>query len=225
MTGHNASMTERIMTEGLGIFGAGGFGREVAWLAQQAFGQEVALTFLVDRLPLAGSTVNGISVRDVEEFAHEAASAPVVVAIGDPRARQRCVETCELLGLTFAALIHPRAEVSRWVAVGRGSIICAGCVLTTNTEIGDHVHVNLDCTIGHDVEIGAFTTLAPGVHVSGRVKLGTRVYVGTGAVFINGSEDEPLIIGDDAVIGAAACVIRNVEPGALVVGVPAERKR
>ena len=70
--------------------------------------------------------------------------------------------------------------------------------------------------------MGDFTTLAPGVHVSGCVHFGKRVYVGTGAVIINGTRDNPLILGDDAVVGAGACVTKSVPPATTVVGVPAK---
>src|SRR5262249_16640349 len=63
--------------------------------------------------------------------------------------------------------------------------------------------------------------LAPGVHVSGWVTIGARAYVGTGATIINGHRGAPLTIGDDAVIGAGACVTKSVEAGTTVVGVPA----
>jgi serine acetyltransferase len=84
------------------------------------------------------------------------------------------------------------------------------------------VQINLDCTVGHDVVMGDYTTLAPGVHVSGCVRFGQRAYVGTGATIINGTQDAPLIIGDDAVIGAGACVTKSVPTGLTVVGVPAK---
>ena len=93
--------------------------------------------------------------------------------------------------------------------------------MTTNIEIGAHAQINLACTIGHDVVAGDFLTLTPGVHISGSVRFGDRVYVGTGATFVNGTEDKPLIIGDDAVIGAGACVVKDVAAGTTVVGVPA----
>ena len=64
--------------------------------------------------------------------------------------------------------------------------------------------------------------LAPGVHVSGWVRLGRRTYVGTGAAIINGTQEQPLVIGDDAIVGAGACVTRSVEAGVTVVGVPAK---
>ena len=79
--------------------------------------------------------------------------------------------------------------------------------------------------VGHNVIIEEFSTLSPGVCVSGHVHIGRNVFVGTGATIINGTEDAPLIIGDGPIIAAGACVIRSVEPGALMAGVPAVRKR
>ena len=225
MTLEGCLKNELGLSSGLAIFGAGGFGREVAWLAQQCFGEAITLTFLVNRPALVGSRVNGIPVRDVNEFAERSGGTPVVIAIGDPRGREACAYICSAAGMTFATLAHPRIEASSWISLGQGSIICAGTILTTNIRLGDHVHVNLGCTIGHDVEMGDFATLAPGVHVSGQVRLGRRVYIGTGAVLINGTEGKPLVVGDDAVVGAGACVTRDVEAGSLVVGVPAKQKK
>ena len=54
-----------------------------------------------------------------------------------------------------------------------------------------------------------------------RVHFGKRVYVGTGAVLINGTEKNPLIIGDDVIIGAGACVTKSIESGTWG-GVPAK---
>jgi sugar O-acyltransferase (sialic acid O-acetyltransferase NeuD family) len=213
--------------DGLGIFGAGASGREVAWLAQQCWGDGIKLCFVVDQPELAGRMVNDIPTVHLSDFAQRSIKTPICVAVGDPVARERCVQACLTMGLTFVSLVHPRIESSRWVSVGTGSIICAGAVLTTNIDIGSHVHVNIDCTISHDAIVGDFTTLSPGVHIAGWVSLGKRVFLGTGAIVINGSADRRLTIGDDAVIGAGACVTEDVAPGSTVVGVPAvpvERK-
>jgi serine acetyltransferase len=132
------------------------------------------------------------------------------------------VEECQV---EFETFIHPRTERSRWIQVGIGTVICAGNILTTNITLGRHVQINIDCTIGHDVIMGDYATLAPGVHISGCVHLGQRVYVGTGAVIINGTQEQPITIGDDVVIGASACVTRSVPPDLTVIGVPARPLR
>lgn len=206
------------------VFGAGGFGREVAWLAEQSWGSKVRRAFVVDDPAYLRPPVNGVPVQLLSEVV-PTPSSRFLVAIGDPAIRRRAVDACLKAGLVPGFLIHPRAEASKWIKFDAGVIICAGVVATTNITVGPHVHVNLDCTIGHDVSIGEFTTLAPGVHVSGNVQIGRNVYIGTGASLINGDPERPLVIGDGAVVAAGACVIGPVAAGALVAGVPAQRKR
>ena len=105
------------------------------------------------------------------------------------------------------------------VRVGIGTIICSGSIFTVDIEVGAHVHVNLDCTIGHDVRTGDFAALSPGAHSSGNVHIGRGAYIGTGAVIINGTPAEPLLVGDRAVIAAGACVTGLVESDSLYAGV------
>jgi len=206
------------------IFGAGGFGREVAWLAEQALGDSVELVFLVDQPEYMSDPINGIPVQLLSEI-NSSIEARFVIALGNP-ARRRIIEsTCRQCDHLPTTLIHPRAEISQWVKIGNGSILCAGVIITTNVNIEPHVHINLDCTIGHDVSIGEFSTLSPGVHVSGNVQIGCSVFIGTGACIINGKPGSPLLIGNGAVIAAGACVTGSVDAGALVAGVPATRKR
>jgi sugar O-acyltransferase (sialic acid O-acetyltransferase NeuD family) len=203
------------------VFGAGGFGREVAWLAEQCKNFEISC-FVDDNPDLLKKQFNGIPVLSLEDARKRHADSLTVVAVGSPKIRQRITGKVLGHGFKIASLIHPCTEMSKWIDIEEGAIICAGCILTTNIHIKKHVQINLDCTIGHDVVMGDYTTLAPGVHVSGWVHFGKRVYVGTGAVIINGTEKNPLVIGDDAVIAAGAVVTRSVPPCETWGGVPAK---
>lgn len=207
------------------IYGAGGFAREVAWLVEdcgRAGDGHQVVCFMDDNPAAHGKTLNGIPVMGLEAARRTFPQALAVGGVGSPKTRQGLMENAAAAGFSFATLVHPRVERSSWIRMGAGTVICAGNILTTNIVLGEHVQINLDCTIGHDVIMGDFATLAPGAHISGCVQLGRRTYVGTGAVIINGTQESPIVIGDDAVIGAGACVTRNVEPGATVVGVPAK---
>jgi len=115
--------------------------------------------------------------------------------------------------------------MSKWIEIGEGTVICAGNILTTNIVLGKQVQINLDCTLGHDVVLSDYATLAPGVHVSGCVQIGRRAYIGTGAEILNGTQNDPIVIGDDAVIGAGACVTCSIPSGQTWVGVPAKPVR
>ncbi len=104
------------------------------------------------------------------------------------------------------------------VKIGEGSIICAGVILTTNIEIGNHAHLNIHTTIGHDTKIGNFFTSAPGAKISGNCEIEDRVYIGT-----NASVREKIKICSDVTIGLGAGVVKHIiEPGTYV-GCPATR--
>jgi len=209
----------------IAIYGGGGLAREVAWLVQSCSeGSETyqVVCFIDDNEALQGSVLNGIPVMSLEAVRRKFPFANVVGGVGVPQTRQVLMEKAAAAGFGFETIIHPRVECSQWIDIGTGTVICAGNILTTNIVLGQHVQINLDCTIGHDVVMGDYTTLTPGVHVSGCIHFGRRVYVGTGAVIINGTPDSPLAIGDDVVVGAGACVTKSVPAGVTVVGVPAK---
>lgn len=210
------------MSELLYIFGAGGFAREVAWLVREA-ALDRRVEFLIDRGYEAPDELHGFPVRRTDEIA--LAGIDYVVAIGDPIVRRKIAYKCDQLGGTAIALKDPSSRVGETVSLAPGAIICAGSTLTVDIHVGAHVQVNLDCTIGHDVELQAFATLSPGVHISGNVVVGEGAFIGTGATVINGSQQAPLVVGDGSVVAAGACVVQDVSPGALVAGVPAVRKR
>jgi acetyltransferase-like isoleucine patch superfamily enzyme len=79
--------------------------------------------------------------------------------------------------------------------------------------------VNLNCTIGHESSIGAGSVINPLTAISGGVKIGKSVLVGTHAAIL-----QYISIGDHAVIGSGAMVNKDVEPNATVMGVPAKPK-
>lgn len=206
------------------IFGAGGSGREVDWLAEQSWGGDVERIFLVDQLKYLRSAINNIPVQLLQN-AEVKPDYRFTIALGDCGQRRKAAHACLDRGLLPITIVHPRAEISHWISLDEGVVICAGAVVSVNVTLGAYVHVNVGCTISHDVSIGEFTTMSPGVHIAGHVQIGRDVFIGTGASIINGQTDSPLIIGNGAVVAAGACVTQAVEPGAMVAGVPAVRKR
>jgi len=206
------------------IFGAGGHGREVAWLASTAWRDAPQIEFLVDDRQYANGAVDGHPVGLLRDAEFDG-NARFVVAIGDPALRRRIAARFDALGASAAVILHPAVELSDSVSLGEGAIIFPGCTLTTDVVIGKHAHVNAGCTVSHSSRVGNFSSLSPGVHLAGNVHVGDGVFVGVGANVINGTVDDPVIVGDGAVVAAGACVIGPVPSGAMVAGVPAVRKR
>jgi sugar O-acyltransferase (sialic acid O-acetyltransferase NeuD family) len=164
-----------------------------------------------------GTKINDKPVLgDLRWFSHESGrDVFAICGVGAPEVRQRLVEGARNYGARFVSVVHPTAVLTRWVEIGQGTVVTAGCVLTNQIRIGEHVHVNLACTVGHDSVLEDFATLAPGVHISGNVRVGEGAYVGTGAVVV-----EKVNVGEWSVVGAGSAVVRDVPSNTTVVGVP-----
>jgi sugar O-acyltransferase (sialic acid O-acetyltransferase NeuD family) len=206
------------------VFGAGGMGREVAWLADDIYGATTEVVFVVDQPGYLVGTVNGLPVRLLSDV-DPGEDTAFVAAVGDPLVRRAAVEAFARRGMQAISLVHPRVERSDWVEYGPGSVISAGVILTTNVQIGSHVLVNIGCTISHDARIHDFATLSPGVNVAGNVTIEANAFIGIGASITNGEPGQPLTIGEGAVVAAGSCVRKSVEAGAMVAGVPATRRK
>ena len=167
------------------IIGAGGFGRETAWLVERI--NAIKMTwelrgFIDDDASLWGTQKDGYMVwggLSVLEQSQE--NVWCVFAVGNVQARQKGVRRLEAFEqVHFATLTDPGVEMGRTVEIGEGSIICAGTILTVDVRIGKHCIVNLDCTVGHDAVLEDFVTLYPSVNVSGCVKIRSLTEIGTG---------------------------------------------
>ncbi len=203
------------MKEELYIVGAGSFAKELAAEIQKDFGLTTKITFLVEDSFYNESSPENI--KPISSFTKE--MGKVIVAIADPIVRKRIVKDLETLGAQFFTFISSRAYITGLDSViGEGSIICAGTVITVNVKIGKHAQINLNCSIGHDSVLEDFTTLAPGVGISGNCFLAEGTYFGT-----NSSIREKLkITVPNCVIGMQAAVVRSIEVfRGVYIGVPA----
>ncbi len=91
--------------------------------------------------------------------------------------------------------------------------MCAGARMTTNVELGRHVHLHVNTAVGHDAHLGDHVSVFPGATVSGNVTVGDQSTVGTGANLLPG-----VTVGVDCFVGAGAVVVDDVPDGATVVG-------
>ncbi|MGR8947571.1 MAG: serine O-acetyltransferase [Gammaproteobacteria bacterium] len=98
--------------------------------------------------------------------------------------------------------IHPGAQIGRRFFIDHGM----GVVIGETAEIGD------DVTLYHGVTLGGTSWEKGKRHPT----LADGVVVGAGAKVLG-----PIIIGKDARIGSNAVVVKDVEPGTTVVGIPA----
>jgi len=209
------------------IFGASGFAKEVEWLIfelNKKHDDKITVhNFVVgDNEYVENQRVNDIEVISESiyfEKYHTNENHNCVIAVGSPAIRKKIYTKIKGEKTEFPNLIHHSVAFDeRFTKFGQGAIICAGVLMTTNSTIGDFVHINLDATIGHDSSIGSFSTISPGVHVSGNVNIVSDCFIGTGATIL-----ENVTIVSDVIIGSGAVINKSLDERGTYVGIPAKK--
>lgn len=203
------------------IVGAGGHGKVVADCAK-AMGIWQHIAFVDQRYPALTSAgpFPVIATADDAVLGLREDFPSIIVAIGDNRLRQRLSLAYEAQGFALATLIHPRATVSEFAKVGKGTVIFAHAVVNIDANIGNCCIINTAAVVEHECEIANAVHLSPNVSLGGQVHVGEQSWLGIGCSVIHG-----LTIGPFCMVGAGAVVIRNVAEGHTVVGNPARRLR
>jgi len=192
------------------IMGAGGFARELAIEYEIKNHEEVL--FLDD------TGVDRPYVKTIKSLDSLDKSTKILIGVGSPSARMTMYDKAK--GFYIDKFVSKYASVMGCISIGEGVCIMAGVRVTTNIEIGSCSLINLNCTIGHDVDIGRFCELSPNVNVSGGCSIGDGVSIGTNAVLLPN-----VSIGNGAVIGAGAVVTKDVPCNTVYVGVPAKEMK
>lgn len=206
----------------VGVYGAGGFGREVLPLVREQLKLVDAELVFVDDGDV-GSSLNGHQVFSYEQFlAEKATNKQIVFAITDSVIREKLAQKCAGDNIPVLNVVADNAVVLDKVSVGEGAVFCHFTQLTSNVRIGKHFHANIYSYVAHDCVIGDYVTFAPAVRCNGNVVIEDYAYIGTGAVIKQGAPNKPLVIGKGAVVGMGAVVTKDVPPGVTVVGNPAK---
>lgn len=206
----------------IAILGSGGFAREVLCLIQDINKKNQTYDVLgfIDNSIKKGTLVNGLPViGSDDEILKSNKSMSLALAFGEPKLKKKVATKYISSNFDFPNLIHPSVILGSqdYIRMGKGCIICAGNILTTNIELGDFITLNLACTVGHDTIIGSYSSFMPSCNISGEVNIQDCVYGGTGVKIIN-----QIVVGSNAILGAGAVVSKSIPANCTAVGVPAK---
>ena len=204
------------------VIGCGGFGREV-WSIANAINAQAPTFELLGMIDDALSEPNAEALERIGapylgtsqwlESAPEGVHA--VIGIGSAGAR-RAIDA-RWAELSWATLVHPDTTIGADVVLAPGVVVAPGARLSTSIRVGRHAHIDQGVTVGHDSVLDDYTRANPQACVSGSVTVSAGATLGANCTVLQG-----LTIGENVMVGAGAVVVRDVETGLTVKGVPAK---
>jgi sugar O-acyltransferase (sialic acid O-acetyltransferase NeuD family) len=206
------------------IYGAGGFGQEIACLIHLINQENPTwhiIGFFDDKPSLKGTRNRyGVILGGIDELNAYQNPLSVVIAIADPLAVKKVVRRIKNEHVDFPNLIAPSTIFldAETVKMGKGNIVCSRCLISYNVTMGDFNIFDGYIPIGHDSKIGSCNVVMPSVNISGGVVMGDCNFLGVQSVVL-----QNLTMGNQVRIGANSVMIRNGNDGTTYFGNPAEQ--
>lgn len=212
----------------IAIYGAGGFGKEVACLIRRINNtipnedDKWELVGFFDDGKMVDTKVSryGKVLGDIDTLCAIDYPLAVAIAINDNKAVRRIREHITNPHITFPNLIDPSLFLvdSGTTTMGEGNIIQNGCMISCDVTIGSFNLINDHVVVGHDNVIGDFNGLMPGAHLSGGITIGNNNLLGVSSVVLQG-----MVIGDGVTLGANSVLMTRPKDNSTYLGVPAMR--
>lgn len=206
----------------LAIYGAGGFGKEVACLIKRI--NEVKprwklLGFFDDGKPVGYDCGYGQVIGDIHSLNVWGKPIDIAVAIGNSQALYKVVHKIDNQRVYFPNIIAPDCNFfdKESVVMGKGNIISFGSSISCHVTFGNFNILNVGVIIGHDVRIGNYNALMSSACVSGFVEIGNLNYFGLQSAVL-----QQIRIGNEIVLGANSVLIRRPVSGKCYIGNPAK---
>lgn len=206
-------MKERV----LGIWGAGGLGREVLELARIINNRNKLwdeFVFIVDGVTT--TEVNGVQVLEYEDAKKKFGGLEVAIGIGEPSIREKKFNLLQNDGIDTPSLIHPDVYIPDTTKVGKGTVIQYGCFISCNVTIGDYVYIQPQCNIGHDDRLSDGCMISGFGNIAGMVSIGRFTYLGLSVAIKEGVN-----VGNNTIIGMGSVVYKDVPDEMVALGSPA----
>ena len=209
----------------IAIFGAGGFGKEVACLIKRINEKEPTwnlVGFFDDNPELKGKMIShyGICKGGTKELNDFDKSLSVVMAVGNPHAVRTIVEKINNHFVSYPNLIDPSYYLVDSVTfrIGKGNIIQGAGAASCDVVLGDFNVLNGSVVLGHDVTIGSYNTLMPDTRISGEVVVGDGNFFGVGSIVL-----QQLKVGNNVTLAAGSVLMTKPKDGNLYIGIPAKK--
>lgn len=139
------------------------------------------------------------------------------ISIGDNKKRAYWYKEITKRNLEIINIIDRTSILSSNITYGRGLFVGKLAIVNSDVRIGENVIINTKALLEHGVHVGNHSNISTNTTINGDVQIGNNCFIGSSSV-INGQ----LFIENNSIIGSGSVVIKNVEEGLKVAGVPAK---
>jgi len=209
----------------IAIYGAGGFGREVACLINIINKENLKwniIGFFDDGKDVGFKTEYGEVLGNIDTLNSWEKPLDIVIAVGNPDNVKKIAESISNPLVEFPNVIAPTVTFldDKNVKIGKGNLFCTGCMVSCNVTIGNFNMFNGHIPIGHDCVIGNYNVVMPSTNISGGVEIGECNFLGVQSVVL-----QYVKIGNNVKLGANSVMIRKAKDGCLYMGNPAMKMK
>lgn len=208
----------------IAIYGAGGFGREVACLLNKITEVEPTwelVGFFDDGIE-KGTQVShfGEVLGGIDELNAWPTELSIAITIGSPKIVRTLVSKITNPHIQFPNIIAPTVYFAdkETFKIGKGNIIQKHCSFSCDVTIGDFNVMDGADVFGHDDVVGSFNTFMPAMRISGEVTIGDGNFFGVGSIIL-----QQIKIGNNVRLGAGSVLMRKPKEGCLYIGNPAKK--
>ena len=206
----------------IAIYGAGGFGKEVACLINLINKKDKTwklLGYFDDNNEIKAKKFNDLEVLGgLDELNKFTEPLSIIFSIGNPSMIQKICKKIYNNNILFPNIISPDCVFldPNNTKFGKGNLIMPQTLISCNVSIGNFNLMNCGVSIGHDTTIGSYNSFMSYAKISGEVNIIDSNYFGACSLILQQKN-----IGCNTVIGASSVIMRNTEDDNTYLGNPA----
>lgn len=206
----------------IAIFGAGGFGRELACIINLINKEKPTwnlIGFFDDGIEAGTELQYGKALGGVEVLNKWGKPISIAIALGSPKVLRTVVGKITNPQVDFPNIIAPNVFFmdETTVQMGKGNVICPNSLVSCNVKMGDFNMLNVYTQMGHESELGSFNVIMPSTSISGGVIIGEANLFGVKSTVLQYKK-----VGNEVVLSPGSVLSRSAKDGKIYLGNPAK---